>query len=138
MARKSAHIVEAVELTEEGVKLSKVESTQKKEYHRIPPLYLDKEKDKQTIEELEAMVEQSPFKSESEFVRQMLRVMLPVLKDHPMFSTKAAIAFMLNESHQQQLVVQSSPSHDIPDTMGDNSIPWVNTDDHKHPGEWEY
>jgi hypothetical protein len=60
--------------------------------YRVPPLYFDKDKDAETIENLEAMVNQSPFKSKSEFIRHMVKVFLPVLKNHPSFSTKAAIA----------------------------------------------
>lgn len=64
--------------------------------YRIPPLYLDKVKDAETIKSLAKMVDESPYKSESDLIRQMVRVMLPVIKDHPLFSTKAAIATMMN------------------------------------------
>lgn len=101
MARKV--VKDSVELSDDQ-EIASTESEEKQETptvptrYRIPPVYLDSKKDADTIKELEAMVEDSSFKSPSDLVRHMVRVMLPVIKDHPVFSNKAAIASLREKS----------------------------------------
>ncbi len=98
MARKAA--TNSVEQKNDQ-EITSTESKKKEETptrYRIPPVYLDSKKDAETIKELEAMVEDSSFKSPSDLVRHMVRVMLPVIKDHPVFSNKAAIASLREKS----------------------------------------
>lgn len=70
----------------------------KGEIYRIPPINLNTKLDKELIEDLDRMLTSSPFKSHSDLVRQIVRVAVPALVNHPMFSNQAATQCLISQN----------------------------------------
>jgi hypothetical protein len=77
----------------------------KGEIYRIPPINLNTVIDKELIEAMDELLIASPFKSHSDLIRHIVRVMIPAFKNHPAFSREAAI-----ESITQALTSTSNSS----------------------------